>query len=599
MGIKTLVVAPYRGLAELIAGLKPELQGFDITVVQGDLEEAEAILRRYESEGFEWIVSRGGTARLLRRRTALPVTEIPVSGIDIMRLLTLLKDYPAPYEMIGFPNIIESVAAVSGLMNIPFPHTAIERESEVTEALRAAKRKGAAVIVGDTVAVRLAKEEGLQGILITSGRESVIEAFRQVGQMYAYLERYERQIRTARRVIDGMDSGLAVLDGAGTIQYANESFFRLMRLSHAEVQDRSLFDLIPALGHYMRDIGGDEAAGARPALEDPGRKIMIDGKTVATESGETMYSLEIRHFTPNKLRVRYHGQAAGVFSQFVVIGADFREKVELAVRCLKSGLPAAVHGERGTGKRFFASAVQDALGNPEGLLVEAAIAYDDNWTFERLVRFMRQARPESVLYVRGAEQLPPELQRKLAGLHAEVPARIIYSFEKDPKKMRDESRMDAVWYEALAGCVIRMPPLRETMDRLEEYVRTFLVKYNERYGKQIVGVRPAVWDELKARRWDGNIRELENAIRKSVKRAEGPYIEEAATGEPQSEEPEQSVPVSGRPVLDLSQTLDRIEQDVIRIVLEEENMNQSKAAKRLGINRSTLWRKIREIEENR
>ncbi len=50
--------------------------------------------------------------------------------------------------------------------------------------------------------------------------------------------------------------------------------------------------------------------------------------------------------------------------------------------------------------------------------------------------------------------------------------------------------------------------------------------------------------------------------------------------------------------LNLNQTLDDIESDIIRIVLEEENNNQSNAAKRLGINRSTLWRKLKDQEED-
>ncbi|MNJ80868.1 DNA-binding protein Fis [compost metagenome] len=53
-------------------------------------------------------------------------------------------------------------------------------------------------------------------------------------------------------------------------------------------------------------------------------------------------------------------------------------------------------------------------------------------------------------------------------------------------------------------------------------------------------------------------------------------------------------PALGREELNLYQPLKDIERDIIRTVMEQEGMNQSLAAKRLGINRSTLWRKLKE-----
>src|SRR5690349_1680076 len=92
MGIRTLVIAPFRGLMELTANLSPELSDFDITVIQADISEVMQMvptIKRYESEGYEMLISRGGTARFLRKHTTLPVMEIKITGYDIMRILTL------------------------------------------------------------------------------------------------------------------------------------------------------------------------------------------------------------------------------------------------------------------------------------------------------------------------------------------------------------------------------------------------------------------------------------------------------------------------------------------------------------------------------
>jgi len=602
MGIKTLVIAPYRGMAELVANMAPELEDFDITILQGDLTEVLPSLKQYEEEGYEIIISRGGTARLVREHTSIPLTEIKVSGFDIMRLLALIRGYQVKMEMIGFPNIIESVVAVANLMEMELPFTTIRHESEVPGALEVAKQKGAKVIIGDTVTVRYAGEAGLQGVLITSGRESVLEAFHDARNLHRVVQSHIARSEALANVMDRMGTGILLADEQGAVDYVNAAFYDLMGIGPQELKERSLFDRFPHVQSMLQDLQKESLSELPMKLYDPGQQqISIAGGVVRPTTGRPKYYLFVKSNEEKEedISVLYPQKFIGSFPQLILAGVAFHQPMEEAIRRLEKGEPIVVYGERGTGKRLFAGALYDKIGHREGNLVEIHVKRGSDAAFERLKRFVYGAGGDTVLYIRGIESLPVPLQRQLVEIVKESKVRIVFSFVKSPQQLREEVRLDNGLYGMLTADAIEMPPLRERIEELEEYVRSFIVKYNERYGKQIVGVRPAAMEALRRHPWNGNMLELKSVIKAAVKAATGAFIDEEALDLlPRSESLSNGTTLAGASGrrLDLERPLEEIEKDIIRIVMEEENQNQSKAAKRLGINRSTLWRKIKEIE---
>lgn len=177
MKIKTLLIAPYPGLVELAAGLGAEQNDLEVTVKRGDLYEALEIAKDAAAEGYELIISRGGTAGMLREHIDLPVIEIPVSGYDILRTLLLVKDIQASMELIGFANVCDAAASVCKLMNIDLPYSVIYQMDQVEHWIEEARNNGVHIVIGDAITIRTAQKFGLQGIMITSGRESILDAF--------------------------------------------------------------------------------------------------------------------------------------------------------------------------------------------------------------------------------------------------------------------------------------------------------------------------------------------------------------------------------------------------------------------------------------
>ncbi|WP_276356262.1 sigma-54-dependent Fis family transcriptional regulator [Cohnella caldifontis] len=594
--MKVLVVAPYQGLGELIKQMTPQYENFDIHVIIADMQESLGQIASFGNGDYDVVISRGGTARLLASHSKVPVVEIQVSGFDVLRMLTLMKEYQAKIRLIGFPNIIQSFVSVSNLLDYDFPYTVINDENEVEQALIEAKKDGVQIIVGDTVTVRFANELGMQGVLITSGRESVAEAFRTAELICRSLDEYKRMNRIYDRLLKESGRESAVLDASLNVLFATEGMLSLLVRNHAQTKFPFPLENGGLLELLLRDAASDIRENGPLALYEPAGRVMLTVRLLDIAGGAEYYQLTLEPGgeTEANLRVIEPERDMDTFPSFLQTTGFMDEALQNAKRQLLAGEPVTVYGERGTGRRIFAGALA-VLWDKNARVIELEIAVGDEAAFLRTCHLLAKAERGALLHIRGFERFPALQQRKLAEKIKEKALKVLFSFGESPKALKSDSRLDAKAFDWLGRGAVELKPLRERLDDLEEYVRTFISAFNEKYGKQIVGVRPDVWDALRAKPWKGNLIELRDTMEAAVREATGEYIERSDVDLPARRSSAPSVAAEG-PVFDLNRPLEDIERDIIRYVLEEEGMNQSKAAKRLNINRTTLWRKVKGVE---
>jgi DNA-binding NtrC family response regulator len=139
---------------------------------------------------------------------------------------------------------------------------------------------------------------------------------------------------------------------------------------------------------------------------------------------------------------------------------------------------------------------------------------------------------------------------------------------------------------------LHLPPLRERKEDIPLLVDHFLQKYNRRSKKAIKGITARALKSLMDYDWPGNIRELENTIERAVVLARGEMIDL----EDLMPHGISAQPASLSPWMPPFRTLAEIEKDYIKAVLKEYKGNRSLAAKILGIDRKTLWAKIKKYQ---
>ncbi|MFT9847078.1 sigma 54-interacting transcriptional regulator [Aneurinibacillus sp. REN35] len=330
------------------------------------------------------------------------------------------------------------------------------------------------------------------------------------------------------------------------------------------------------------------------------------------------------------------------FTRLIAGTQSMQVQIETARLFSNHEAPVCLYGERGVGKQSFAEAIHNEGSRQKQpfLVLECDLLKENQtdyglFTVDNDTNLFAAARGGTV-YLKNIGHLPVGLQDKLTRLlqikkieqseqpHvAKVHPRILTSHTRDLKLEVEAGIFREDLYHLLNGGSLRVPPLRKRKEDIPELIRWFIVSYNMREGKQIVGLRPELMNRLTTEEWPGNVEQLQDAVEKICQAGNGPFIaleavqdvlEDVFTPPPAPKPPiaatdpmetkkgtdsskREAIQHTGQEIDIAGKTLEELETEIILRVLEEENNNQSQTAKRLGINRTTLWRKVKEATE--
>ena len=255
---------------------------------------------------------------------------------------------------------------------------------------------------------------------------------------------------------------------------------------------------------------------------------------------------------------------SGAFGSFAGHDAHLRAMLGVAARLAATSIPILVSGETGTGKERLARTIH--VGGPRGRafhMLRCAGSPD--------LDALRQAEP-GTLFLRGVEDLAADAQGALlAVLDQRDDLRVIASSRVGAADLAKMMRDDLFF--RISGACLALPPLRHRADfdwLLDRLLRRRLADRPR--------LTPAAMAELKARSWPGNIRELETALDVAVTLADGAIID--------------VTDLPAAPTSPQAAAADDIDLEAILVASE---WNMSRAARRLGVNRSTVLRRARKV----
>jgi DNA-binding NtrC family response regulator len=345
----------------------------------------------------------------------------------------------------------------------------------------------------------------------------------------------------------------------------------------------------------------------------------------------------------NRLKRKHEG-AMG-FSDVKGDSRALQACIRMGERAAASNIPILITGESGTGKEMIARAIQgssDRAGRPfvtvncgaiPDNLVESVLFGHEKGSFTGAVGKHNGKFQEAhggTIFLDEVGEMPLEAQVKLL--------RVLQEGEVDPVGAKRPVKVDVrvisatnrnLGEEVKAGTFredlfyrlnvfpVEVPPLRERREDIPSLIQHFIHRYNAEEGRDVQGVQHEVMDVLCAQDWPGNVRQLENMIFRAVVLCEDAWLgpEDFPTlsaafdaagvdgGPPILIEemtssadgmPAQSDPVA---ILDREghlRSLYEIERDLIAMAIEKYNGQMSEVARRLGIGRSTLYRKVQE-----
>ncbi len=280
-----------------------------------------------------------------------------------------------------------------------------------------------------------------------------------------------------------------------------------------------------------------------------------------------------------------------------------------------------LNGESGTGKELVARAIHAAsprANKPfvavncaaltESLLESELFGHEKGAftgaTAQAKGRF--ELADTGTLFLDEVGELSPNVQTKFLRVLEEscfqrvggarqihVDVRVIAATNRDLPTMVSDGSFRADLFYRLQVIQIELPPVRRRTGDVPLLVQHFVQRYASKMGRRIEGVAPDAMDAMCAYPWPGNVRELKNAIERAMVLGEGPVL--------RLEDLPPSISAGGGDVTEALgdvgvRTIKEMEREAIVAALRETQGNKARAAQLLEIDRSTLYKKIKDYE---
>ncbi len=354
-------------------------------------------------------------------------------------------------------------------------------------------------------------------------------------------------------------------------------------------------------------------------------------------------ALKLEQLTTEVGRLTKRVQGRASFDDIIGDSAPMRMVKALGARAAKSSIPVLITGESGVGKEVIARALHgagDRAGKPfvavncgalPANLAESILFGHEKGAFtgavDKTLGKFREA-DGGTLFLDEIGELPLDLQVKLLRALQEgeidpvggkrpvkIDVRIVSATNRDPaQQVKDGAFREDLFYR-LNVFPIEAPSLRDRREDIPALIDHFIARFNAEEGRRIAGSAPETLAMLQAYDWPGNVRQLENAVFRAIVLADSPFLQPYdfpsisgvaaplpdATPTPPAAAPSYAdlPPLPEQPIRILDdrghlRTLEDIERDLIQHAIEVYAGHMSEIARRLGIGRSTLYRKVRE-----
>jgi transcriptional regulator with PAS, ATPase and Fis domain len=591
--VKILAIAPYEGIQTLIRQVAEKMTNVEVTVFVGDLAYGAEIARQYTEADFDVIVSRGGTAELIRQQTSLPVVEIPLSVYDILRSIKLAENYNSKYAIIGFPSATKNAHFLCDVLRYNIDIYTIHTETEAHESLKKLSQNGYTMVLCDMITNTLAQRYGISSILITSGTESVEAALNQAVQTSVTYHKLTNRINFFRTVLEDQQKLIHVYTADNELVYS----FGAYALPPAVVE-KMTSNIQLVLVEKKKHI----------YLETSGYLFTILG--ICRTINEQLYVIYYVHERKMTLNLGKNGisyiSKEDAFDEFfnsiygIMQSAFFNDMT--MEKYAQSSQPLMVIGEVGTGKEQMTRLIyaKSQFSDRPLITIDCSRLHERGWSFLLENDNSPLSNSNNTIYFKNIKFLSEpqfaELTAALKDLNVHQRNRLLFTYSYNEQEGYSERYQTII---NLFSCLtLTIPPLRMHKSDIPNFASLYISILNMKLAKEMIGFEPEALASLEAYDWPYNIDQFKRVINELVTIADSPYIKLSSVTKLLCQEMQMVCPAV-KPVntsLNINRTLQEINYDILHQVIADENGNQSAAARRLGISRTTLWRMLQNSE---
>lgn len=623
-----LIVCTYEELGNMYRHvMKENNQIIDLEVMDNrygkDMEKVLAHIDSFRNKGKEIIITRGFLAEQIRSHLPYKVIEIHISGIDVLQAIY-------PYAKRGLVlGVVESQAFLKVITPIAELLGLKVREYEVVElgdfdrGIAAAIADGVDLIAGGAWAnynVEGFSDFPVPYIPIESSEESIKRSLENAMSIYEMMLSERKRKELLETLVECSDAGLLALDENGKLLAANSYARKLLALA---LEKEFLPEETPLA----------ELLNEKTPLS---RLVTLDGTNVLTRTipmcvedeaaGAVVMLKRTEDVQAEEKMIRQGLVQKGLYAKYDLDSIQGHSSIITSLKKLVKMYAATdanvlILGESGTGKELFAQSVHNrslrkdnpfvavnCSALPASLLESELFGYVDG-AFTGAKKGGKaglfELAHKGTIFLDEIGEMDLGMQARLLRVLQEkeimrigdnkvisIDVRIVAATNKNLYQEMEAGHFREDLYYRLNILDLKIPPLRERKEDIAEIANAGLLQINKRLNCKTRGFDSKVLEKLKEYTWRGNIRELMNVLEKMVivvqygiiKYSDVAFIfQDMDSRQPQSRAEPPELP---------EMKLREMEKLMMKQALEKTGGNKTKAAMLLGIDRTTLLRKL-------
>ncbi|MBC2580520.1 sigma 54-interacting transcriptional regulator [Clostridium sp. DJ247] len=627
-----LLVAPYDKLEQLAKKLKKSVN-VPFSVLTSNLDQGINKIEKKIKGGVKVIVTRGGTARYLRKKLDTPIIEIPVTSFDILKAISSISN--KGYKRIAFvttSNIIFKKDYFNKILDVTLDFEACNEVSEIAGKVKyLISDKKVDAIVGDVIATREAIKNGIYGELLESGEESIVQAIIQANEIIKL--NLEERVRAKKfeTILNMVREGIITVDTHDNLTVYNSAVEKILGYSKDSVIGKNINECLPEgivnkLSEKMKeenmltDLNGKKVVFNKVP-------ICIDDKLCDT----VIFLDETTNIEKLELKIRKNLNEKGFVAKnnFSNIIGESHEIVKMknqAIKFAKSEGTILIHGETGTGKELFAQSIHNeskrvnmpfvsvnCAALSANLLESELFGYEEG-AFTGAVRGGKKGLFElshgGTLFLDEIGEISLGFQSKLLRVLQEkeirriggdkvipINVRIICATNRNLLEEVEKGNFREDLYYRLSALELDLIPIRLRKKDIVPMVISFLQEECIRENKKLYWNNNNIFNCLLDYDWYGNARELRNLIERLVACCDGQELNEEFIMETLNSKKKKKISKSEKDNkneinIRLSNNLKEMESEILKILLNRCNGDKDKLCKDFCISKTTLWRKL-------
>lgn len=617
-------------------------KNYHVEVANCVLDKAVEVAREYEARGFDIIISRGATGGLIDKALSIPVINIEITNFDIIKYLCKAKKLGTKIAFYLYDTDFRhnDFGFIREVLNIDKKDLAIyyfENVSELREKISKAYYSGMEVVVGiGAYTIEIGKSYGMKTVMVRSQSEAIYHAFAQAEKIIEAMH----EMRKVNRCFDALAKedvlGLIFTDCHEVIVYISERICNYLRINpslyigrkvHEAFKDIPIFQpLLDNNKNYNIYCKGSDLSVNTITLQCQGEllgyaiKVQYDSYDSGVLSTNKIRSNDKNLVNKAELKAKY------TFDDYIGNSEAIRSLIKKAKSFSKTDANVLICGESGTGKEVLANGIHNesprregpfvavnCAALPQSLLESELFGYEEGAftgakkggkvgifelaqggtvfldeiseiTMIAQAQLLRVIQERVIIRVGGNKPIPIDV-RIIAATNANLIERIrLGQFRED-------------LYHRLNVLNLQIPPLRNRKEDIPYLINHFIKKH---MGNKNIEIPSIFMRKLQNYQWYGNVRELQNFVEKFIilfrdtkdyfKLLEELYFDLISSDTKFDAFSEDKISIS-------IGTLRDMELEIIEKLSREYYNDKSTLAKKLGISRTSLWSKLKEIEK--